>query len=67
MGLAAVYGTIKSHKGTISLRSEIGQGSTFELYLPLAPITAKREKEYIQKTESNKGKATILLVEDEEV
>jgi nitrogen-specific signal transduction histidine kinase/CheY-like chemotaxis protein len=36
MGLAAVYGTIKSHSGAINVYSELGHGTTFRLYLPLS-------------------------------
>ncbi len=36
LGLAAVYGTIKNHKGAIKARSELGRGTTFRVYLPLS-------------------------------
>ncbi|MBN1493002.1 MAG: PAS domain S-box protein [Candidatus Omnitrophica bacterium] len=35
LGLASVYGTIKSHHGAIEVTSTTGEGSTFVLYLPL--------------------------------
>ncbi len=35
MGLAAVYGIIKQHGGDIRLESTVGEGSTFEILLPL--------------------------------
>ena len=35
MGLASVYGTIKAHKGAISVSSELGRGTTFKLHFPL--------------------------------
>jgi PAS domain S-box-containing protein len=34
-GLALTYSIIKKHKGTIDFESEVGKGTTFNLYLPL--------------------------------
>ncbi len=34
LGLSVVYGIINNHKGWIHVESAIGQGSTFEIYLP---------------------------------
>src|SRR5690606_13266614 len=34
LGLSAVYGTVKSHKGAVSVDSTVGGGSCFTLYLP---------------------------------
>jgi len=36
LGLAVVYGIIRQHGGLIEAQSEVGQGSTFTVYLPLA-------------------------------
>jgi signal transduction histidine kinase len=36
MGLAVVDGIIKGHQGGINVTSRPGQGSTFEVLLPLA-------------------------------
>ncbi|MFP4520701.1 MAG: ATP-binding protein, partial [Fibrobacterota bacterium] len=36
MGLAAVYGTVKNHGGSVNVYSEPGHGTTFHLYIPAA-------------------------------
>jgi two-component system NtrC family sensor kinase len=35
LGLAISYGIIKEHKGTISVESEVGKGTTFTVRLPV--------------------------------
>ncbi|MBN2627541.1 MAG: hypothetical protein JXA95_12815 [Spirochaetales bacterium] len=35
LGLAGVYGCIRSHNGTIRVASQIGEGTVFTLYIPL--------------------------------
>jgi two-component system, cell cycle sensor histidine kinase and response regulator CckA len=40
MGLASVYGTVRTHGGNVSVYSEVGKGSTFRIYLPLADAGA---------------------------
>jgi CheY-like chemotaxis protein len=67
MGLAAVYGTIKNHKGAINVYSELKKGTTFELYLPAYISDIKAEGEELKKQEIIEGKAHILLVDDEEM
>ena len=42
MGLAAVYGIVENHGGHIAVRSQMGEGSTFEVCLP-AHRTGDRE------------------------
>jgi signal transduction histidine kinase len=43
LGLSVVSAVVTDHGGTISVRSQPGQGATFEVRLPLAPAEAKRE------------------------
>jgi signal transduction histidine kinase len=38
MGLAMVYAIVQNHAGSIEVESEVGQGTTFHLSLPLAPV-----------------------------
>jgi two-component system NtrC family sensor kinase len=41
LGLSIVYGIIKMHRGQIGVKSRVGQGTTFQITLPLAPAEPK--------------------------
>ena len=65
LGLAVVYGIVKEHKGEIKVYSEVGKGSTFEIYLPL--MKKSNDAKSISRTEEYQGgDERILLVDDEE-
>jgi PAS domain S-box-containing protein len=65
LGLASVYGTIKSHNGYIDVKSEPGKGSTFILYIP--DINVKTVPVTSSLSSSTRGKGNILIVDDEAV
>lgn len=64
MGLAMVHGIIKHSGGKITVRSEVGKGTTFEVILPRVELDDPIEKEV--KTDTPKGSESILIVDDEE-
>jgi len=66
LGLATVYGVIKQSSGYISVNSALGQGTTFEIYLPQVRAAPKPELQSIAPNDLPKGMETVLLVEDEE-
>ena len=65
LGLASAYGIIKNHGGIIYVYSEIGEGTTFHIYLPASEKEITKEMEPIE--EVLRATGTILLVDDEEM
>ena len=63
LGLATVYGIIKGHAGLITAASELGEGTTFEIYLPATEKPVISEE--VVASEIPQGTETILLVDDE--
>lgn len=65
LGLSVVYGLVKQHKGFINVYSELGVGTTFNVYLPSVEDDIETTEEEDKKTIRG-GNETILIVEDEE-
>ena len=63
LGLSTVYGVVKQHDGVITVDSELGQGTTFRVYLP-ARSGVPEPREIDRKERGRAGTETILLAED---
>lgn len=66
LGLAQVYGIVKQHQGEIVVDSQIGEGTTFSIYLPASPsqIDAIRFRSAASEAPTFGQGESILLVED---
>lgn len=70
LGLAAVLGIVRAHRGTVRVISAPGSGTTFEMFFPAADLDSASET--LQMTDSGRfastwnGSGIVLFVDDEE-
>jgi PAS domain S-box-containing protein len=67
LGLSTVYGIVKQNGGNIWVYSELGQGTTFKVYLPRIEDGQEETPPEKVQEETPAGNETILLVEDDEI
>lgn len=65
LGLSTVYSIIKSHGGFIEVQSEVGDGTTFRVFLPVSDEERMAPAEEIL-PESYEGAGELILVVDDE-
>lgn len=65
LGLATVYGIVKQSEGFIWVESEVGRGTTFEIYLPVVHGPVAPSVQVSSVAEISGGTQTILLAEDD--
>ena len=64
-GLATVYGIVKQNGGDITVRSEVGFGSVFTVYLPSVNAPEAEQSVAIESSTAV-GSGTVLVAEDQE-
>jgi two-component system cell cycle sensor histidine kinase/response regulator CckA len=68
LGLAMVHGIVKQHLGAILVHSDLGKGSTFEIYLPCVPRDGETDTAGLGRAglalEAGRGE-TVLVLEDD--
>ena len=68
LGLSMVYGTVKQHGGYIGARSQVGKGTTMELFWPVASgaVRARSEAGAGGRRAATGGGGQVVLVADDE-
>ncbi len=66
LGLAAVLGIVRGHKGGLKVYSEVGKGTTFKLFFPVAAGRAQDSASPFADADRFRGAGTVLIVDDEE-
>lgn len=68
LGLSAVLGIIRNHKGALMVHSELGHGTSFQVFLPVCeedPLGSPVERGISDSRPDWRGTGTILLVDDD--
>lgn len=67
LGLATSYSIVRNHGGMIEVKSEIGKGSTFTIYLPAIASSQIPESQLTVTAEAPVRIAKVLLMDDEQM
>jgi PAS domain S-box-containing protein len=66
LGLAAVLGIVRGHKGTIKLQSDAGRGTTFKVLFPASRSKTFSAEQLHGSASEWRATGTVLVVDDEE-
>jgi PAS domain S-box-containing protein len=66
LGLSTAYGTIRQSGGVIRVKSEVGEGTTFSIFLPRTEEKPPAEEKCEKRLSRGERGQTILVVEDKE-
>lgn len=67
LGLSAVLGIVRAHKGAIKVTTAKGSGTTFKVLLPVILEAVPIAPVVVEKPKESEGKGFLLMVDDEEL
>lgn len=67
LGLAIAYGVVKQHRGWMTVKSEVGQGTEFTFYLPRSTSSDLPVPLRVPVTKASAGTLTVLVADDEDI
>jgi nitrogen-specific signal transduction histidine kinase len=66
LGLSTVRAIVEHHRGFVSLKTQLGRGTTFRVYLPAAEIPAKGGQLDPVRPSAARGNGELVLIVDDE-
>jgi PAS domain S-box-containing protein len=67
LGMAAVLGIVRGHRGAIQVKSEPGQGTAFTIWFPAIAVESGAAEVSPKSPPQWRGQGTVLIVDDEEI
>lgn len=65
LGLSAILGIVRGHKGAIMVESKVGKGTSFKVLFPAFKATLSATSDQIQKPAREESSGVVLVVDDE--
>ncbi len=65
LGMSAILGIVRSHNGSIQIKSQPGQGTTIRILLPASDGVVKKRLDFQSVQTKEKQRDTILVVDDQ--